>query len=69
VNCGDKALYAVDDDGYAVASGNDFGDSESSAPEGTITSSDLGYEYKLIDASEVYSAVYGTAGVTLTFSV
>lgn len=60
-----KPLYSTDE-GYAVATGNDFGDAENTALEGTLTS----VPYKvpnLIDASAVKAAVVGTAGNTLSF--
>lgn len=60
-----KALYTVDN-GYAVASGNDFGSSNNTAPEGTFKTA----PYKvpqLLAAKDVKSAVVGTAGATLKF--
>lgn len=60
-----KALYSTDE-GFAVAKGNDFGDSENTAPEGTLTSVD--YEYTLLDTTEVASSVQSSAGQTLDFS-
>ncbi|GKZ29155.1 hypothetical protein AbraIFM66950_003315 [Aspergillus brasiliensis] len=59
-----KALYSTDD-GYAVANDNDFGDSENTAEEGTLTS--VPYDYTLLGSSSVKAAVVGTAGQTLTF--
>lgn len=60
-----KALYSTDD-GFAVASGNDFGKSENAAPEGTFK--EAPYEVpELLEASAVKDAVVGTAGVTLKF--
>ncbi|KAL1602593.1 hypothetical protein SLS60_006009 [Paraconiothyrium brasiliense] len=60
-----KPLYSVDNDAGAVASGNDFGGAENTAPEGTLSS--VPYTYDLIEASAVEAAVVGTAGNTLTF--
>ncbi|KAI9037143.1 pectate lyase family protein [Aspergillus affinis] len=60
-----KPLYSVDDDGYAVANDNDFGDGENTAPKGTLTS--VPYKYDLVGSSKVKAAVVGTAGQTLTF--
>ncbi|KAF2128834.1 polysaccharide lyase family 1 protein [Dothidotthia symphoricarpi CBS 119687] len=60
-----KALYSTDS-GYAVASGNDFGDSENTAEEGTFTAAPYTVD-TLLDAADVEAAVVGTAGVTLSF--
>ncbi|TRM68160.1 polysaccharide lyase family 1 protein [Schizophyllum amplum] len=60
-----KALYSTDE-GFAVATGNDFGNSENTASEGTLTSMD--YEYTLLDTSEVAASVQASAGQTLDFS-
>ncbi|KAF2710947.1 polysaccharide lyase family 1 protein [Pleomassaria siparia CBS 279.74] len=59
-----KALYSTDT-GYAVASGNDFGDSENTAPAGTFSTAP--YSVSLLAASAVKAAVVGTAGNTLSF--
>ncbi|KAL7269285.1 hypothetical protein RUND412_008061 [Rhizina undulata] len=59
-----KALYSTDA-GYAVASGNDFGDSENTALTGTFTTAP--YSYTKIAASAVKAAVVGSAGATLSF--
>ncbi|RDL40281.1 putative pectate lyase A [Venustampulla echinocandica] len=59
-----KALYTVNDGG-AVASGNDFGPSENTAPAGTLKT--VPYKYTLVAASAVKAAVVGKAGNTLTF--
>ncbi|GCB24554.1 probable pectate lyase A [Aspergillus awamori] len=59
-----KALYSTDD-GYAVSNDNDFGDSENTAEEGTLTS--MPYDYTLLGSANVKAAVVGTAGQTLTF--
>lgn len=59
-----KPLYSTDS-GYAVATGNDFGDGENAAEEGTLTS--VPYKYTPIEASAVKAAVVGTAGNTLSF--
>ncbi|KAJ5657148.1 uncharacterized protein N7484_000797 [Penicillium longicatenatum] len=60
----DKPLYSTDD-GYAVASDNDFGDGENTAETGTLTT--VPYSYTLLGSANVKAAVYGTAGQTLTF--
>lgn len=60
----DKPLYSTDE-GFAVANGNDFGDAENAAPEGTLTS--VPYEYTLLDTSEVVSTVTDGAGATLSW--
>ncbi|KAF2688767.1 polysaccharide lyase family 1 protein [Lentithecium fluviatile CBS 122367] len=63
---GKKPLYAVDNDGYAVASGNDFGDGENTAPTGTLKS--VPYTVPtLMAVSAVKAAVVGKAGNTLSF--
>ncbi|CAE6419028.1 unnamed protein product [Rhizoctonia solani] len=58
-----KPLYSTDS-GYAVATGNDFGDGENTAEAGTFTTAP--YDYDLLDASEVVAAV-SSAGATLSF--
>jgi pectate lyase len=60
-----KALYSTDG-GFAVASGNDFGSSENTAPKGTLTKVPYAVS-NLLAASAVKAAVVGTAGVTLKF--
>ncbi|KAF2640555.1 pectin lyase-like protein [Massarina eburnea CBS 473.64] len=59
-----KALYSTDA-GYAVESGNDFGDATHDALTGTLTS--VPYSYSKVAASAVKAAVVGTAGTTLSF--
>ncbi|KAJ4289540.1 hypothetical protein N0V90_010869 [Kalmusia sp. IMI 367209] len=59
-----KPLYSTDS-GFAVATGNDFGDGANAAEAGTLTS--VPYKYNLIEASAVKAAVVGVAGNTLTF--
>ncbi|KAK0650526.1 putative pectate lyase A [Lasiodiplodia hormozganensis] len=61
-----KPLYSTDA-GYAVSIDNDFGSGENTAEEGTISASDLGYDYTALSSSEVKAAVVGTAGATLSF--
>jgi pectate lyase len=60
----DKPLYSTDE-GYAVATGNDFGEGENTAPEGTLTS--VPYTYDLLESSEVESSVTSGAGATLSW--
>jgi len=63
-----KAIFDTDD-GFAVATGNDFGaDGVNSAPEGTISSSDLPYKYTLAATDTVEASVEANAGVTVSFS-
>ncbi|KAK0469340.1 pectate lyase [Desarmillaria tabescens] len=62
----DKPLYSTDE-GYAVATGNDFGGAENTADVGTITASQLGYSYSLIATASVRATVEANAGQTLTF--
>ncbi|ESK92440.1 pectate lyase a [Moniliophthora roreri MCA 2997] len=59
-----KSLYSTDE-GCAVATGNDFGGGENTAPEGTFTFPP--YEYSLLDTSEVVSSVTAEAGANLTW--
>ncbi|KAF2730534.1 pectin lyase-like protein [Polyplosphaeria fusca] len=62
---GKKALYSTDS-GYAVATGNDFGESANAALQGTLTK--MPYQVpSLLPAADVKAAVVGTAGVTLSF--
>ncbi|KAK0492738.1 pectate lyase B [Armillaria luteobubalina] len=62
-----KAIYSTDG-GYAVASGNDFGDDgKNTASTGTISASSLGYSYTLLATSKVASSVKSSAGQTLSF--
>ncbi|KAK0191711.1 polysaccharide lyase family 1 protein [Armillaria mellea] len=61
------AIYSTDG-GYAVASGNDFGDDgKNTALTGTISASSLGYSYTLLATSKVASSVQSNAGQTLSF--
>jgi len=60
-----KPLYSTDE-GYAVASGNDFGGGSNTAPAGTFTSPPY-TAYSLIAVGSVRAAVVGTAGATLSF--
>ncbi|KAI9730415.1 MAG: hypothetical protein M1834_005925 [Cirrosporium novae-zelandiae] len=62
----DKPLYSTDD-GYAVASGNDFGDGENTAEEGTLTTMSE-YDYDLIEATSVTSYVESNAGAVLSLT-
>ncbi|KIY69399.1 polysaccharide lyase family 1 protein [Cylindrobasidium torrendii FP15055 ss-10] len=61
-----KPLYSTDG-GLAVANGNDFGGAENTAGAGTISASDLGYEYTLAETSTVAAGVQASAGQTLDF--
>lgn len=60
-----KPLYSTNN-GYAVASGNDFGSGKNAAPQGTLTKAPYTVA-ELLDASAVKAAVVGTAGNTLSF--
>lgn len=62
-----KPLYSVDNDAGAVATGNDFGGQQNTAPKGTLTK--VPYSYSPIAASAVKAAVVGKAGNTLKFSM
>ncbi|MAD85549.1 MAG: hypothetical protein CL912_21525 [Deltaproteobacteria bacterium] len=59
-----KPLYSTDD-GYAVASDNDFGGKSNAALAGTLTS--VPYSYSLLGSGSVKAAVVGSAGATLSF--
>lgn len=60
-----KALYDTDV-GYAVANGNDWGNSSNTALVGTFTKAPYAVP-RLSPASEVEKAVVGGAGATLKF--
>lgn len=53
-----------DETGSAVTNDIVWGDGESTAPEGTLTS--MPYKYTLLGSGNVKAAVVGTAGNTLT---
>ncbi|CEL63932.1 putative pectate lyase A OS=Neosartorya fumigata (strain CEA10 / CBS 144,89 / FGSC A1163) GN=plyA PE=3 SV=1 [Rhizoctonia solani AG-1 IB] len=59
-----KPLYSIDN-GYANASGNDFGGKSNTAPTTSWTA--VGYSYSLTATSAVKSAVNSNAGATLSF--
>ncbi|KIY65944.1 polysaccharide lyase family 1 protein [Cylindrobasidium torrendii FP15055 ss-10] len=59
-----KPIYSTDG-GYAVATGNDFGGGENTAPTGSFTSPP--YSYSLTDTSSVVSYVNSNAGQKLSF--
>jgi pectate lyase len=59
-----KPLYSTDD-GYAVATDNDFGSGSNEALAGTLTT--VPYTYTKLASTAVKAAVVGTAGNTLTF--
>ncbi|KAF1364132.1 pectate lyase-like protein [Lizonia empirigonia] len=60
-----KALYSTNA-GYAVESGNDFGNATHSADKGTLTKAPYTVS-GMLAAGEVKAAVVGTAGNTLSF--
>lgn len=60
-----KPLYSVENDGYAVATDNDFGGESNTAPAGTLKS--LPYSYVKLGSAKVKSGVVGVAGQTLSF--
>ncbi|KAF9701512.1 hypothetical protein EKO04_000388 [Ascochyta lentis] len=60
-----KSLYSTDA-GFAVESGNDFGSGKNTASKGTLAKTPYTVT-GLLEASEVKSAVVGTAGNTLCF--
>ncbi|CAK5283363.1 unnamed protein product [Mycena citricolor] len=53
------------DGGFAVATGNDFGGANNTAPVGTFTNPP--YSFTLLPTANVKAAVVGTAGQTLSF--
>jgi pectate lyase len=59
-----KPLYSTDN-GYAVSNDNDFGTGSNAALAGTLKT--VPYSYTLLGSANVVSAVYGTAGQTLSF--
>ncbi|KAG6873603.1 hypothetical protein C0995_013976 [Termitomyces sp. Mi166 len=60
----DKPLYSTDD-GFAVATGNDFGGASNTALQGDFTKAP--YSYTLLAASSVRASVTANAGQTLDF--
>ncbi|KAJ3875247.1 pectate lyase [Lentinula edodes] len=60
----DKPLYDTDD-GFAVATGNDFGGASNTAPVGNFTTAP--YAYTLIATADVRASVVSSAGQTLAF--
>ncbi|RDW58838.1 hypothetical protein BP6252_13314 [Coleophoma cylindrospora] len=67
VNCTEPiaALYS-DSTGYVNAYDNDLGIGTNTAPVGTLTPSSMPYSYTLLGSANVYAAVVGTAGATLS---
>ncbi|TFK97284.1 pectate lyase [Pterulicium gracile] len=63
-NAGNKKPLYSTDQGYAVATGNDFGGKTNEAPTGTLTS--VPYAYSLTATSSVRGAVVGSAGATIS---
>ncbi|TFK96493.1 pectate lyase [Pterulicium gracile] len=63
-NAGNKKPLYSTDQGYAVATGNDFGGKSNTAPAGTFTSAP--YPVSLIATGSVRSAVVGQAGATIS---
>ena len=59
------ALYSMDNNGYAVVRGNDFGDSSHDALKGTLEHVD--YNCVLSSLDSVRSDVPSSAGATLNF--
>lgn len=48
-----------------MATGNDFGDGENTAPEGTLNS--VPYTYDLLETADVAASVQADAGATLSW--
>lgn len=63
-NAGNKKPLYSTDQGYAVATGNDFGGKSNEAPAGTLTS--VPYAFSLIATSSVRGSVVGQAGATIS---
>ncbi|EEA23532.1 hypothetical protein TMatcc_002411 [Talaromyces marneffei ATCC 18224] len=59
-----QPLYSTDD-GYAVATDNDFGGASNKAEAGTLKS--VPYSYSLLGSMNVKASIVGTAGQTLSF--
>lgn len=60
------SLYS-DDVGYVTASDNDLGGANNTAPAGTITASDIPYDFTLLGSSKVAATVVDEAGAILTW--
>ncbi|CAK5267908.1 unnamed protein product [Mycena citricolor] len=62
-----NTIFAIEstDVGFAVATGNDFGGANNTAPVGNFTTPP--YPFTLLPTSSVLAAVESTAGQTLTF--
>ncbi|TFK99959.1 pectate lyase [Pterulicium gracile] len=63
-NAGNKKPLYSTDQGYAVATGNDFGGKSNTAPAGSFTSAP--YPVSLIATGSVRSSVVGQAGATIS---
>ncbi|OBZ75016.1 putative pectate lyase A [Grifola frondosa] len=61
-----KPLYSTDE-GFAVATGNEFDSGSNEAPLGTFMSSKVPYSYSLVAINQVRSTVSAQAGATLSF--
>ncbi len=59
------ALYS-DSQGYAVSIDNDLGGGNNTAPVGKLTAKSMPYSYSLLGHANVFAAVVGVAGATLT---
>lgn len=68
-NCGSEVIQSVDSDenGSVAVEDVDLGSSKNTAPSGSLSASDLGYDFTLLGSGKVKSAVQGTAGATLSF--
>lgn len=52
---------------YVTASDNDLGGANNTAPAGTITASDIPYDFTLLGSGKVVATVPGEAGAILTW--
>lgn len=65
----ESAIESADSDtvGYATVDDVDLGDGENTTEEGSLTASDIPYDYTLLGSDSVKSSVTSTAGQTLSF--
>lgn len=59
--------WLIISESYVTASDNDLGGANNTAPAGTITASDIPYDFTLLGSDQVVSTVPGEAGATLTW--
>jgi pectate lyase len=66
-NSAARAIFFADskETGYAVVEDVELGGSENTAPQGTLSAADLGYEIELLGSAAIASTIPGTAGQKL----